>query len=143
MHDKSLMLELKEVNMKLFKAVAGRYKKLGLDITPVHSRIIMFLYDSDKEVCQKDIEKYVSCNKSTISAILNTMERNNLIKRIDSQKDSRCKVIILTDLSLSIAKCLRNDMKSINEVLKDNINVKEYDLFCQTLNKIKNNIERI
>jgi len=142
-HDKSLMLELKEVNMKLFKAVAGRYKKLGLDITPVHSRIIMFLYDSDKEVCQKDIEKYVSCNKSTISAILNTMERNNLIKRIDSQKDSRCKVIILTDLSLSIAKCLRNDMKSINEVLKDNINVKEYDLFCQTLNKIKNNIERI
>ena len=143
MHDKSLMLELKEVNMKLFKAVARRYKKLGLDITPVHSRIIMFLYDSDKEVCQKDIEKYVSCNKSTISAILNTMERNNLIKRIDSQKDSRCKVIILTDLSLSIAKRLRNDMKSINEVLKDNINVKEYDLFCQTLNKIKNNIERI
>lgn len=143
MHNSSLMLELNEVNLNIFKKIAARYKELGLDVTPVHSRIIMYLYDSNGEVCQKDIERFVSCNKSTISAVLNTMEKNNLIVRVDSSLDSRMKIIKLTEKSMNVADILREDKEKIDKIISSDISQEEYVEFNRILNKIKKNIERI
>ncbi len=143
MQNSSIMVEFNEVNMEIFKKVSARYKELGLDVTPVHSRIIMFLYDSDRLVCQKDIERFVSCNKSTMSSILNTMEKKDLIIRVDSSEDSRMKIIKLTDKSKKIADVLRNDKEKIDELLNLNISEEEYAEFNRILNKIRKNIERI
>lgn len=143
MQNSSIMIELNEVNMSIFKKISARYKDLGLEVTPVHSRIIMFLYDSEEQVCQRDIERFVSCNKSTISSILNTMEKNNLIVRVGSSEDSRMKIIKLTDKSKKIADVLRNDKEKIDELLNLNISEEEYAEFSRILNKIRKNIERI
>lgn len=143
MQNSSIMINLNEVNIGIFKRIAARYKELGLDVTPVHSRIIMFLYDSDVPVCQKDIERFISCNKSTISAVLNTMEKNDLILRSDHAGDSRMKIINLTDKSKKIADVLREDKEKIDELLSCDISEEEYAEFNRILNKIKNNIERI
>lgn len=137
------MLELNEVNIGIFKKLSARYKELGLDVTPVHSRIIMFLYDSKMQICQRDIERFISCNKSTMSAVLNTMERNGLIVRVDSTEDSRMKIIELTDKSKKAAKVLREDKEKIDEILVSDISEEEFVKFSHILNKIKKNIERI
>ena len=121
MQNSSIMLELNEVNIGIFKKLSARYKELGLDVTPVHSRIIMFLYDSKMQICQRDIERFISCNKSTMSAVLNTMERNGLIVRVDSTEDSRMKIIELTDKSKKAAKVLREDKEKIDEILVSDI----------------------
>jgi len=139
----SIMLELNEVNIGIFKKLSARYKELGLDVTPVHSRIIMFLYDSKMQICQRDIERFISCNKSTMSAVLNTMERNGLIVRVDSTEDSRMKIIELTDKSKKAAKVLREDKEKIDEILVSDISEEEFVKFSHILNKIKKNIERI
>jgi len=139
----SFLLKLNEVNLMIFKVIANRYKKMGIDVTPVHSRIIMFLYNSQCIICQKDIEKYISCNKSTMSAVLHTMEKNNLIVRVGAENDLRKKNITLTDKSLEIARILEEDKYKIEKILETNINEYEYDVFCNVLNKIKNNLERI
>ncbi|MDE5889113.1 MAG: MarR family transcriptional regulator [Bacilli bacterium] len=143
MQNSSIMVDLNEVNMSIFKAISARYKELGLDVTPVHSRIIMFLYDCDIPICQKDIERFVSCNKSTMSAVLNTMEKNELIVRSDSLEDSRMKIIKLTDKSKKIADVLRKDKEKIDELLSLDISDEEYAEFNRILNKIRKNIERI
>lgn len=143
MQKTSIMLELNEVNLSIFKSIAARYKSLGLDITPVQSRIVMFLFDKEEEICQKDIEKFVSCNKSTMSAVLNTMEKNGLIIRVGSDIDSRRKIIKLTDKSSYIANILRNDKEKIDEILSSDISNEEYATLSFILNKIKKNIERI
>ncbi len=143
MQNSSIMLELNEVNIGIFKKLSARYKELGLDVTPVHSRIIMFLYDSKMQICQRDIERFISCNKSTMSAVLNTMERNGLIVRVDSTEDSRMKIIELTDKSKKAAKVLREDKEKIDEILVSDISEEEFVKFSHILNKIKKNIERI
>lgn len=143
MQNSSIMINLNEVNMDIFKKISARYKELGLDVTPVHSRIIMFLYDTETAVCQKDIERVVSCNKSTMSSILNTMEKNGLIERVDSLTDSRMKIIELTDKARGIASLLRSDKEKIDEILSYEISDEEYAEFNCILNKIKKNIERI
>ncbi len=143
MHNSSIMIDLNEVNISIFKAVSARYKSMGVDATPVQSRIIMFLYDDEELKCQKDIEKFISCNRSTISSTLDVMEKNGLILRVDSSVDFRKKNIMLTDKSIKIANILKNDKKKLDELLSLDISDEEYANFRLTLNKIKNNIERI
>ena len=143
MKDELLALKLRNINLNLFRVFAARYKKLNLDITPIQGRIIMFIYESKKDICQRDIEHSIYCKKSTISVILKTMEKNNLITRVGSMTDSRCNIIKLTKSSLDIAKILQEDMKKINKILGENITKNEYIIFSDVLKKINDNLERI
>lgn len=49
----SVIIMLNTINMQLFKKLLARYKKMGIDVTPVHSRIIMLLYDRQEGISQK------------------------------------------------------------------------------------------
>ena len=53
------------------------------------------IYNLNPETYENDIEKLIESRRSTTSGILNTMEKNNLIKRVDSKKDARKKQIVL------------------------------------------------
>lgn len=141
--EKSMILEMNDVALDIFKLLSTRYKKLGLEVTPVQGRIIMALYSQNNLLCQRDIEASVPCNKSTLSAILNTMEKNGLITRQGSENDSRKKNIILTTKSLEIAEFLKEDNLRISKILSSNITEDEYIIFGQILEKIKTNVERI
>ena len=142
MDDKMAMIyEINELDLFFFKVMANRYKKL--DITPVQSRIIMVIASKKDGMYQKEIEDFIPCNKSTLSAILNTMEKNELIKRVDSKIDSRRKVIILTDKALEIVRYLKEDKKVLDHILLDNITDEEYRLFSDILHKLRDNMERI
>ena len=141
--EKSMILEMNDVALDIFKLLSTRYKKLGLEVTPVQGRIIMALYSQNNLLCQWDIEASVPCNKSTLSAILNTMEKNGLITRQGSENDSRKKNIILTTKSLEIAEFLKEDNLRISKILSSNITEDEYIIFGQILEKIKTNVERI
>lgn len=142
MDDKMAMIyEINELDLFFFKVMANRYKKL--DITPVQSRIIMVIASKKDGMYQKEIEDFIPCNKSTLSAILNTMEKNELIKRIDSEIDSRRKVIILTDKALEIVRYLKEDKKVLDHILLDNITDEECRLFSDILHKLRKNMERI
>lgn len=141
--EKSMLLEMNDVALDIFKLLSTRYKKLGLEVTPVQGRIIMALYSQNNLLCQRDIEASVPCNKSTLSAILNTMEKNGLITRQGSENDSRKKNIILTTKSLEIAEFLKEDNLRISKILSSNITEDEYIIFGQILEKIKTNVERI
>ena len=111
MQDNLLSLKIKSLNLNLLRALGARYKKMNLGVTPVQGRIIMFIDDHDDEVCQKDIERMIACKKSTLSAILNSMEKNKLIIRKGSNTDSRRNSIVLTAYSIEIANKLKEDMK--------------------------------
>ena len=113
--EKSMILEMNDIALDIFKLLSTRYKKLGLEVTPVQGRIIMALYSQNNLLCQRDIEANVPCNKSTLSAILNTMEKNGLITRQGSENDSRKKNIILTTKSLEIAEFLKEDNLRISK----------------------------
>lgn len=143
MDNVSVMLEMKEINMEIFKAVSKRYKSKEIGVTPAQGRIIMYIYDSPDEICQKDIERHISVAKSTISTILNTMEKNNLIVRKCIDGDLRRNVITLTEKALKVADMLRNDEKYFDEILLSGVSYEELQNFYRILGKIRKNIERI
>ena len=140
--EKTIITELNDITLSLYKYIANRYKKLKVDITPIQGRIIFAIRNNNNTICQKDIEEYVPCNKSTISSILNTMEKNGLIVRVDNESDLRKKNIVLTSKSKKIIEILDNDKDNLLNDLVYGISKDEMNLFNDVLMKLKNNIER-
>ena len=139
----SLMHEIKKINGDIFRGISSRYKEMNLDITPMHAKIIMTLYKSSEPLCQKDLEGPISCNKSTMSSIVSTMEKNGLLTRESSKHDSRMNYLILTDKGLEMADFLKKDRKYTERIMMDGISEDEYLILTQVIDKIRKNLERI
>ena len=70
------------------------------------------------------------------------MEKNNLIKRITSIKDSRSKQIIATEESQETSKCLKVIFDDLNKELVKDISEEELNAFYSTMNKLSKNIRQ-
>ncbi len=142
METKSIMLDLKKTNKKIMKMLSSRYKDMKLDITPNQSKILMYIYENN-EVTSNDIGSFIHSNKSTLSKVLNNLEKNGYIEREESKNDTRKKIVKLTGKSLNIVKVLESDAKDVSKELMINISKDEYDTFKRVLDKVENNIERM
>lgn len=59
-------------------------------ISSVQMRIIDYLFKHlNQDVYQKDLESFLNIRKSTLSGILDTMEKNQIIKRVGSVGDRK------------------------------------------------------
>lgn len=118
-----------------------KQKNIPFKISQVQLKILHYLLKHSKDIIfQKDIEKLIEARRSTTSGILNTMEKNNLIKREKNIKDARAKQIILTDYSLEISKYMLEQKQQFEEKIKNNITDEELEIFFKVTEKIKNNI---
>lgn len=87
------------------------------NITHTQFQIIMFLYhNQDKYIFQKDVEKELEISKATASVMIDRLEKNNFIKRISSEKDSRYKYLMLLPKAFEvqdvvISRCKKGEDK--------------------------------
>ena len=139
----TVMLDFKRINGKIHKALTNSLKNFSLDITPVQSRIILFINEK-KEVTATDIlDKFNSINKSTLSEILNNLEKNNYISRKEAKDDSRKKIIYLTDKAREVINVLKKNFDNVAHKVLDDISNDEYDTFKKMLDKMERNIDKL
>lgn len=134
---------LKNLNLQIFKVISKSHKELGIDLTPIQGTIILTIFESKEALCQKQMEQFVSCNKSTLSSILDTMEKKEYIKRVLDENDTRKKVIVLTKKSKNLIEKLKKDKQEVEQGMILGIQKQELEMFYQTLNKILHNLERM
>jgi DNA-binding MarR family transcriptional regulator len=66
-----------------------------IKITPAQYLMLRQLWNKDGQN-QTELAKECLCSKSTVTGIIDTMEKNKLIRRVDNPKDRRKKIIKLT-----------------------------------------------
>lgn len=137
--------ELKKLEIEIAQKLFSIAKEKGIPAppSPLQSRILDFLFkNQDREVNQKDIEVNLGVSKATISGALNAMEKNDLIKRITSLKDSRSKQIIVTEESKETSRCLNVIFDNLNKELVKDISEEELNAFYSTMDKLSRNIRQ-
>ena len=141
--NKSIGLEIKKVNNLIIRYLIEKTKEItNIPLTPVQIMIIRFLNNSvNKNIYQKDIEDFVQMRKSTISGVLDTMEKNNIISRINSKNDLRSKRIILNDFFKELSIKLKIQKEEFDNLLKNNINDEELNIFYNVIDKIILNLK--
>ena len=106
-------------------------------------QIITCLYTNpDKDLLQKDFEDVLRLSKSTISGLLDTLEKNGVIKRVKSKKDGRSKVIKFTKKCQNSIEEMRLSYEKMEKELINNISKEDLETFIKVLKIIETNTEK-
>ena len=144
MEKKSIGMEIKNIdNMIMRKILSESKNHSNICLSPVQIGIIKYIIKHKNEkIYQKDIEKELLLRKSTVSGILQTMEKNQLIKRVDSDIDARSKQIIITDMTINMANQMRIKASKFEQLLCQNISDEDLKIFFKVTNQIKENLTK-
>lgn len=91
--------QLRRVDNLIFRKINQFARANGVEqATPMHGWIIEYLYrHRDEQVFQRDIEREFSITRSTVTNILQLMERKGYIRRQSVPQDARLKQLVLTE----------------------------------------------
>ncbi len=113
-------------------------KRLG----GAHGWAIGYLYDNrHRDVFQRDFESDFSIRRSTVTNMINNMEKNGLIVRESVESDARLKKIVLTEKALKIHSEITAEISSLEAKMQKGINKSEIDIFFKVIGKIRQNLE--
>ena len=112
-------------------------------MTRSHGWIIRFLYENrDKDIYQKDIEKYFLVGRSTVAGSIKLMEKKGLVRREFVECDARLKKVLLTEKGIHAHETIEAMIEELNSGLLEGIGQKETEIFLKVIRKIKENIEK-
>ena len=91
--------QIRRVDNLIFRKINQFARENGVEqATPMHGWIIGYLYrHRDTPVFQRDIEREFSITRSTVTNILQLMERKGYIERRSVPQDARLKQLVLTE----------------------------------------------
>lgn len=134
--------EIKELQNEILRQYSilsfGNFKLNNM----TQCEIVKILIDYDvkgETLYQKDLEKILNIRKSTISGILETMEKNKIIIRVISNKG---KIIKMSDEAREEKDVVFNLLRTIENELLFGINKEDLEVFFKVIDKMKNNIKK-
>ena len=107
-------------------------------ITAGQAKIIRYIYAKsfNTDVFQKDIEEEFDIRRSSVSSVLNLMEKNDLIKRIAVKEDARLRKIILTDKAIELHKSIYSEIEKVESVFSEELSSEELELFSSMIKRL-------
>ena len=138
-----------ELSLELYALGNAMWRRLGehmreaelADVTPMHATIIAYL-EEHGEVYQRDLENEFQVNRSTITKIVQIMERKGYIRRETVPQDGRLKRLVLTDLGRGLYARLRWCGESTNQEMMNALSPEEQRMLLASLAKIRKKLEQ-
>lgn len=138
-----------ELSLELYALGNAMWRRLGehmreaelADVTPMHATIIAYL-EEHGEVYQRDLENEFQVNRSTITKIVQIMERKGYIRRETVPQDGRLKRLVLTELGRGLYARLRWCGESTNQEMMNALAPEEQRMLLASLAKIRKKLEQ-
>jgi DNA-binding MarR family transcriptional regulator len=111
-------------------------------VTGVQARILGFIYhNSDKkDIFQKDIEEELDIRRSSVTSVLQLMEKNGHIRRVSVSEDARLKKIILTEKGLEIQRNVYASILKFEQSLRDELTQDEANILVSLIDRLSKKI---
>ncbi|GGC90466.1 MarR family winged helix-turn-helix transcriptional regulator [Enterococcus wangshanyuanii] len=139
-------LRVRIVSNELNRKVAEILKEDGEPSSGIQMRILNFIHRKNCEpqaVYQKDVEQEFDIRRSTVSGIIQRMEKRGLIERHSCKEDNRLKAIFLTAAGEQKVKENIDKLENFDDRLINNIPTEELDVFFHVLEKLSENSKNI
>jgi DNA-binding MarR family transcriptional regulator len=133
------LMEVKILNTAIERILNKEMAELG--ITYTQATVIGFLRkNTEREICQKDVETSLGLTHPTVSSILSRLEEKDFIQTTPFSNDRRYKKIFLTDKSVSMADAIQRKIDRISENAFRGISSEKQEDFSQIIQKMIRNI---
>ncbi len=138
----SMAHEIRTLDHMMMRNFVAIMKRTGLDeVTAMHGWILSYLYlHQDRDIFQRDIEAEFSIQRSTVTNILQRMERKGLICRQSVDSDGRLKKIVLTPEGTAAHLAMVPVVRWLDRQLVEGISPVELNFCRETLNKLRRNV---
>lgn len=110
------------------------------EVTVMHGWLIGYI-ERQGEAYQRDVEKRFNMRRSTVTKMLQLMEKNGLVTRESVESDARLKKIVLTDKAHEASKIMKKKIDESEELMKRGIDEEELKIFCRVADKIAENLK--
>ena len=98
------------------------------------------LLNDNIKKAQKDIEEEFNIRRSTATGILNSLEKNDMLKRESVSYDKRLKKLVLTEKSNLFCKKIRETLIADEKKLTENLTAEEIEFFLKIIAEMMKNI---
>lgn len=110
--------------------------------TPTQMQIIEYIIKHMEEnVYQRDLETVLNLRRATVSGVLQTMEKNELIERVIDSEDTRAKKIMLNEKAKKIFIDSRKKLENLEKIMAEGIPEEEIEIFYKVIEKMEENIQ--
>lgn len=115
----------------------------GLDeVTMMHGWILGYLNcNTHRDIYQKTLETDCHMTRSTVTTVLQLMEKKGYITRVAVPTDARLKKIVLTPLGVETALKSKKILDSMEEVIKNGVSQEEMETFYSIADRIIQNLK--
>lgn len=114
------------------------------NITIEQVKILRFLSESlGSFAYQKDIEQNFAIKRSSVTNILQNMEKSGLIERLGDVSDARIKKVLLTEKGAELSKTLKDFICNLESVIANDMTGEEKEVFKNLLKKSLNNVNEL
>lgn len=119
-------------------------KVSSLGISAVQGKVLGYIFCESKmrDVFQRDIEEHFNIRSSSVTSLLQSMERNNLITRVSVPADQRLKKLVLTQKAESLQHEIEELINTVNSSAFDCLDEQEQKTLDALSNKIISNIDK-
>lgn len=111
-------------------------------IVPAHGSVLRFLFRQNKPVPIKAVVEKVRRVKSTVTVMINTLERHDYLRKMPCETDNRVTMVELT----ATGRKLRMDFEEISEILLKKVygsmKKKDRELLVSRLEVIESNLRQ-
>ena len=115
----------------------------SLRINAMQSRVLHYVrvHYRDGPVFQRDVESAFGLSRSTLTGMLQHLEREGLISRESVQADGRLKSLVLTEKAIEVDDRVRACLQEIEAKMTAGISPGQLQVFMETASKMASNLK--
>ncbi len=131
----SICILLAKAEQKHFLYTKKLLDEAGLEISPGQLVVLYSLFNKDN-ISISELSKHVYLDNSTLTGLIDRLERVDLVRRADAPHDRRSYQITLTDKSRNLEPEIRKVMKQVENKMLENCNEAEVVMLRSILTRI-------
>lgn len=120
--------------------IADKFKEHHLNLTIEQWVVLKVLHENDG-LMQNDLAYITSRNKTSLTRLVHTMEKHNLVARLPDSIDKRINRIFLTKNGRKVFESTFSIMDEVKQQLQQGISEEEVESLIRILKKVQNNIK--
>lgn len=138
---KEIAVYVNILNSRIKKCFFDDLQNNGINVTPEQYLVLDILWEN-QPLSQQKIADMIQKDKNSVTKIIDSLEKKNLVSRIVDKNDRRINIIELTEEGRNLEKIATDvAIKFMNDVVQD-IDKQDLDSYMKVMRQMKNNLER-
>lgn len=132
--------KIRNVSLLLVNKINQNFIKEGFDITAEQLKMLVVLWEEDGKT-QNELGVSVGKFKTSVTKLVDGLEKRNLIQRVPHPSDRRSNIVYLTEVGKNIKKQLIPIIEKTLHEVHSNISNEKLITFHEVLNQIEENLK--